>query len=185
MLLWHMIRVAAPVRLLSSSSVVLRCSSAQSLPTSSVPPSVMLFIIHYPSVHFLRISGFFSSLGFPSGELVLMDFPQQSFAASAHGDPNHPSRSVPFPNPESQRLSKQLAWEMVGSGADPLIKSNLITISLHPPCAAHSGPLPQILVHTELLFLLSWVQVPTLYAIPSLTGRNEIYILSFWGPFRS
>ena len=150
MLLWHMIRVAAPVRLLSSSSVVLRCSAAQSLPTSSVPPSVMLFII--PSVHFLRISGFFSSLGFPSGELVLMDFPQQSFAASARGDPNHPSRSVPFPNPESQRLSKQPAWKMVGSGADPLIKNNLITISLHPPCAAHSGLLPQILVRTELLF---------------------------------
>lgn len=77
------------------------------------------------------ISGFFSSLVFPSGDLVLMEFPQQSPAASAHGDPSHSPVSGPFPVPESQRFSQQVGWGMVGSRADFLIKNNLMTSRNH------------------------------------------------------
>lgn len=162
-----MIRVAAARLLLFLSSVVLRSSVA-------CPPPI----------------GFFSSLVFPSGELVLMEFPQECSTASAHGDPNHSLMSGPFPIPESQRLSKQVGRGILGSRADLLITNNLaayleILISLHPGCAAHSGPLHQILVHWQLFFFFSWVQAPTFCAIPSLTGMNEISVLSFLGPYRS
>lgn len=103
------------------------------------------------SVYFLRISGFFSRVGFPSGELVLMEFPQRSSSASAHGDPNHSSMVAPFSIPEPQKASKQVVCGMAGSQADLLIKNNFaanieIMIALHPGCAAHSGPLHQALV---------------------------------------
>ena len=86
------------------------------LPTAQFLKLTQCHALYYShSVYFCRISRFFSCLVFPSGELVLMEFPQQSSVDSGHGDTNHLSMAVPFPFLNHRGSPSKLEGEWQGA----------------------------------------------------------------------